>query len=60
VKAVRKYFDGILIVGGGITLANQAGKITGGGADIIMIGNLLQTHGYEKALRDITETARRK
>lgn len=59
VKAVRKFFDGILMVGGGITRADKAGKIAAAGADIIVVGNLLQTPGYERTLREITKAIRK-
>jgi phosphoglycerol geranylgeranyltransferase len=59
VKAVRKFFDGILMVGGGITSASKAGMIAAAGADIIVIGNLLQTPGYDEILREITKAIRK-
>ena len=54
IKAVRKAYDGILIVGGGITTADTAVKAAKGGADILVIGNLLQSSGFERRLREIT------
>lgn len=59
VKAVRKHFDGILMVGGGITSASRAGMVAAAGADIIVVGNLLQTEGYDKTLREITKATRK-
>ena len=58
VQAVRKIYDGILIVGGGITTAEAAKKAAKAGADILVIGNLLQSPGFEKTLRQITTTIR--
>lgn len=59
VKAVRKFFDGILIVGGGITSPSRAGMIAAAGADIIVVGSLLQNPGFEKTLREITKAIRK-
>lgn len=53
IKLVRNYYDGILIVGGGITSPDAARRISRAGADIIVIGNLLQTHGFEGKLKQI-------
>jgi phosphoglycerol geranylgeranyltransferase len=58
VRAVRRVYDGLLIVGGGITTAEAAGKATKAGADILVIGNLLQSTGFEKTLRQITTSIR--
>ena len=60
VKAVRKYFDGVLLVGGGITSASRAGMAAAAGADIIVVGNLLQSSGYEKTLRDIAKAVKKR
>ena len=59
VKAVRKLYDGTLMVGGGITSASKAGMIAAAGADIIVVGNLLQTPRYEETLREITKAIRK-
>jgi phosphoglycerol geranylgeranyltransferase len=53
IRMVRKVYDGILIVGGGITTAESASRAGKAGADIIVVGNLLQASGYEKTLRQI-------
>ncbi len=42
VVAVRKYFDGILIVGGGIRTAETAAKLAKAGADVIVIGTMIE------------------
>jgi phosphoglycerol geranylgeranyltransferase len=55
IKAVRRVYDGILIVGGGITTAAKAKSIANAGANIIVIGNLLQTSDFESKLREITK-----
>jgi len=59
VKAVRKLYGGILMVGGGITSPSRAGMIAAAGADIIVVGNLLQTPGYGETLREITKAIRK-
>lgn len=42
VAAVRKAFNGFLIVGGGIRDAETAGRISAAGADAIVVGTLLE------------------
>jgi len=59
IRSVRRVYDGILITGGGITTADAARKATSAGADILVIGNLLQVPGHEKTLRQITSILRR-
>jgi phosphoglycerol geranylgeranyltransferase len=42
IAAVRKHYDGVLIVGGGITDPDVASQITNAGADILVIGTLIE------------------
>lgn len=42
VSIVRKFYKGILIVGGGINSAETAKKISDAGADIIVIGTMIE------------------
>jgi phosphoglycerol geranylgeranyltransferase len=42
IAAVRKHFDGILIVGGGITDPEIASLIATAGADILVVGTLIE------------------
>ncbi len=58
IRAVRRVYDGMLIVGGGITSAEAAAKAAKAGADILVVGNLLQTHGFEKTLKQIAGSIR--
>lgn len=58
IKAVRDVYDGILIVGGGITTADAARRASKGGADVLVVGNLLQSSGYEATLRRIVAATR--
>jgi phosphoglycerol geranylgeranyltransferase len=60
IQTVKKFYKGLLIVGGGITTAETAGRAARAGADILVVGNLLQTKGYEKTLRQITSSIRRR
>jgi phosphoglycerol geranylgeranyltransferase len=53
IKMVRKAYDGLLIVGGGITTAVDASHAAKAGADVIVIGNLLQSPGFEATLKRI-------
>jgi phosphoglycerol geranylgeranyltransferase len=54
IRAVRRMYEGLLIVGGGITTAEAADRAARAGADILVIGNLLQSLGFEKTLREIS------
>ncbi len=56
IRAVRRVYDGLVIVGGGITAPEIASKAAKAGADILVIGNLLQTSGFEKILKQITNS----
>jgi len=58
IRLVRKFYDGILIVGGGITSGEAAARAAKAGADILVVGNLLQTSGFEETLRRITRALR--
>lgn len=58
IRAVRKVYDGILIVGGGITTAEAAKRAARGGADILVVGNLLQTISFGEPLRQIVAAIR--
>jgi phosphoglycerol geranylgeranyltransferase len=60
IKLVRRFYNGTLIVGGGITSGEAAGKAARAGADILVVGNLLQTPGYEKTLQQITAAIKRR
>ena len=60
VAAVRKHYEGTLIVGGGIRTAETASQIARAGADIIVIGTMIEKDGnwqekfssIVKAIRD--------
>jgi phosphoglycerol geranylgeranyltransferase len=60
VKAVRKHFNGLLVVGGGITTPQTATKLADAGADILVIGNLLETKDFKSKLLPITKVLRDK
>jgi phosphoglycerol geranylgeranyltransferase len=57
IRAVRKLFDGVLIVGGGIKDEKSARVSIESGADIIVIGNLLETQQFMPTLKTITDIA---
>lgn len=56
VRLVRKFYNGILIVGGGITTPEAARRVAHEGADVLVIGNMLQESGYESKLKQIAAT----
>lgn len=59
ISRVRAHYQGLLIVGGGITDGRAAARATRAGADILVVGNLLQTQGFQKPLRQIVKSGRR-
>lgn len=60
VAAVRKRFKGVLIVGGGITTPDIAVALSKAGANLLVIGNLLETPHFERKLVPITKALRDK
>lgn len=60
VAAVRKHFEGLLIVGGGITTPQTATMLADSGADLLVIGNLLETKNFKSRLLPITRALRDK
>lgn len=60
IRLVRKFYDGIMIIGGGITSSKAADRAAKAGANIIVVGNLLQTPGYEKTLQQIATAIKHK
>lgn len=59
VSSVRQVFDGVLIVGGGIKSVSIAKSLAGAGADILVIGTLLEKGGFSSTVRKITSSVRR-
>lgn len=53
VSVVRRSFDGILMVGGGVRKPEDAKKIAMAGADILVVGTLLEKRGFEPTLKRI-------
>lgn len=61
VAAVRKYYDGILIVGGGIKTPEAAGAIAGAGADVIVVGTMIEKDGdWQQKLSSMIMSMRQK
>jgi len=58
VEAVRRSYQGVLIVGGGIRSVEEAVSISKSGADIIVVGTLLESEGFEEVLKKIVEGIR--
>lgn len=56
VAAVRKVYEGTLIVGGGIRNAEDAKRVASAGADIIVIGTMLEMDDFMPALSDICKS----
>lgn len=53
VAAVRKHFKGLLLVGGGITTPDIAALLATAGANLLVIGNLLEKKDFRKKLLPI-------
>ena len=59
IRAVRKVYDGTLIVGGGITTPEAASRASKAGADILVVGNLLQSPRFQETLKLISKALKR-
>lgn len=59
VAAVRKYYEGILIVGGGIKSPETAGQIAKAGADVIVVGTMIEKDGdWQQKLSSMVKAMR--
>lgn len=59
ISNVRKYYDGLLIVGGGIKNSSIAKELAEAGADILVVGTLLERDpDWEKKFNDIVMAIR--
>lgn len=59
VAAVRKHYEGMLIVGGGIRTPETAGQIAKAGADIIVIGTMIEKDGnWQEKFSSIVQAIR--
>jgi phosphoglycerol geranylgeranyltransferase len=53
VSLVRSLYDGTIFVGGGIRTLTQATTLAKAGADILVIGSLLEEEGFDSTLKQI-------
>jgi len=60
VEYVRKLVDCVLVVGGGIKSANIAKEIANAGADIIVVGTLIEQKNFKLELKEIVSTIMKK
>ena len=60
ITKVRKLYEGLLLVGGGIRDQRTALAAIKAGADIIVVGSLIETQGFEETLRQIALVAHHK
>lgn len=58
IATVRRHYPGILIVGGGVTSPQTASGIAKAGADLVVIGNMLESPGFEEKLAGIIGAVR--
>ncbi len=59
ITAVRKAFSGTLIVGGGITTPENASLASKSGADIVVVGTLLENKEFDPTLTAICKAVSR-
>jgi phosphoglycerol geranylgeranyltransferase len=59
VSSVRKLFDGIIIVGGGIHSPEDAKNLADAGADILVIGTLLEEDNFKDIFSEITSAVKK-
>jgi phosphoglycerol geranylgeranyltransferase len=60
VKSVRKYYEGVLIVGGGIKDSQIAKNLADAGADIIVVGTMIENdNNWEKKFSEIIQLIRK-
>ena len=55
IAAVRKVYEGTLIVGGGITSVEAAESASKAGADVIVVGTMLENENFEPLLTKICQ-----
>ena len=60
VSAVRQHFPGLLVVGGGITDSTVARALAGAGADILVVGNLLEEDDFRTKLSEIVSATKKR
>ena len=54
---VRSLYNGTIFVGGGIRAPTQAATLAKAGADVLVIGSLLEEEGFESTLKQIVRKA---
>ena len=52
-SSVRSLYSGTIFVGGGIRTSLQAAALAKAGADVLVIGSLLEQEGFESTLKQI-------
>jgi phosphoglycerol geranylgeranyltransferase len=58
IAAVRKQYEGVIIVGGGIHSPQTAKEMADAGADIIVIGTMLEKGDWEQNFSSIVNSLR--
>ena len=53
IQKVRKFYDGLIIVGGGITTRESAARVAKSGADVLVVGNLLSAPKSFSRIREM-------
>ena len=58
VSAVRSVYEGVLIVGGGLRRPDDVREVAEGGADIVVVGTLIESEGFEPVLKEMIRVLR--
>jgi phosphoglycerol geranylgeranyltransferase len=60
ISSVKKVYNGTLIVGGGITSPEAAQLASKAGADMVVVGTMLESGNFDSTLTDICRVISRK
>ena len=60
IASVKKVYNGTLIVGGGITSPETAQLAAKAGADIVVVGTMLESGNFDSTLTEICKVISRK
>jgi phosphoglycerol geranylgeranyltransferase len=58
ISAVRSVYEGVLIVGGGLRRPEDVREVAEGGADIVVVGTLIESEGFEPILKMMIDVLR--
>ncbi len=59
VRQARKFYPGVILAGGGIKTERDASALASSGADIVVVGNLMETPNFEEKIKTIAESLKK-